>query len=456
MIRNRDALARTPAHELALDCIEAGIQAALPERVVREQVRIEDGALTISPSMVGGDEDGSESASYDLAEYDEVVVLGGGKAAAQVAAALESVLGDRLSGGAVVTNDPVETSRVEVLPGDHPVPSAAGVESTRRVLDLAAAADEGTLVLAVITGGGSALLAAPAEGVGLDDLRATTDALLRSGASIHDMNAVRRHLSAVKGGGLARAAAPATVVTLAFSDVVGNHLAAIASGPTVPDGTTYADAIAVLDRYDLAVPEAVRDHLDRGAAGELPETPGPDDPVFDRTSAFVLADGFTAISAARDVVAGRGFEPLVLSSRVRGESREAGGFHVAVVEECLATGNPVEPPAALLSGGETTVTVTGDGAGGPNQEFALAAAIDLPDGTVLASVDTDGIDGASDAAGALVDVDTVEDRREATAALDRNDAGGHLADRDALIRTGKTGTNVNDLHVLVVEREDAA
>jgi hydroxypyruvate reductase len=438
MIRNRAVLERSSAHAVALDCVAAGIEAAHPERVVRDAVHLDGDELRIA--------DGA----YDLGDYDEVVVVGGGKAAAQVAVALEAVLGDRLTRGAVVTNDPEKTVRVEVLAGDHPVPSEEDVESTRRVLELVEGVDEDTLVLAVVTGGGSALLAAPAGGISLADLQATTGALLDSGATIHEMNAVRKHLSAVKGGQLARTAAPATVVSLVFSDVVGDDLDVIASGPTVPDTSTFDDALDVLDRYDVAVPEAVRERLERGAAGDIPETPDAGDSAFARTAAHVLADSFTALSAARDAADAAGFDALVLSSRVRGEAREAAKVHAGIAEECAATGNPASPPVVLLSGGETTVTVRGSGSGGRNQEFALSAALELEADAVVASVDTDGIDGSTDAAGAIVDADTVEDTREAQAALADNDAFGFFGGRDALVYTGKTGTNVNDLRVLVV------
>ncbi|MFB6119867.1 MAG: glycerate kinase [Halobacteriaceae archaeon] len=437
--RDRDSLATTPAHETALDCVAAGIDAARPETVVRDAVSLDGDTLSV------GDE------TYDLAAHDSVVVLGGGKAGAQVARALEAVLGDRLDGGVVVTDHAEETATVDVRPGSHPVPDAAGVESTRDLLDRAAAADEDTLVLAVITGGGSALLAAPAEGISLADLQATTDALLDSGADIHEINAVRKHLSAIKGGRLARTAAPATVATIVLSDVVGNDLDVIASGPTVPDSSTYEDARRVADRYDLDVPASVTDRLRRGAEGEAAETPGPDDPAFERTRTHVLADGFTALDAARDVAADRGFETLVLSSRLRGEAREAGLTTLAVAEEARATGNPVDPPAVVLSGGETTVTVRGSGTGGPNQECALRFAADCADAdAAFAAVDTDGRDGSTDAAGALVDAETVTDRDEALATLADNDATPFLDARDALLHTGRTGTNVNDLRVLVL------
>ncbi|MFB6218426.1 MAG: glycerate kinase [Halobacteriaceae archaeon] len=435
MIRNRAALERSPAHRVALDCVAAGIEAAHPRRVVRDRVALDGDTLAV------GD------ATYDLGDYREVVVLGGGKAAAGVAAALEAVLGDRLDGGAVVTDAPADTEGVAVLAGDHPVPGEESVAGTREVLARADDAGAGTLVLAVLTGGGSALLAAPA--VDLDTMRETTEALLESGATIHEVNAVRKHLSAVKGGQLARRAAPATVVTLALSDVVGNDLDVIASGPTVPDTTTFDDALDALDRHDVQVPASARDRLERGARGEVAETPGADDPAVAAADAHVLADGFTALAAARDAVPDE-YGTLVLSSRVRGEAREAALTHAAVAEECRATGNPIAPPAVVLSGGETTVTVAGGGTGGPNLEFGLRAAIELDDAT-LAAVDTDGRDGSTDAAGALVDGGTVGDPAAALAALAANDVHPYLADRDALVETGATGTNVNDLRVLVVE-----
>ncbi|MDZ7702636.1 MAG: DUF4147 domain-containing protein [Halobacteriales archaeon] len=440
MIEDAGRLANTPARETALACVEAGIEAAHPRRVIAESVTLEGDTLTVA------------GATYDLAEIDRIVALGGGKASGTVAAALESALGDRLDGGAVVCPDPVETERVAVHVGDHPVPSERSVAGTRRVLELAEAADDRTLVLAVITGGGSALLAAPADGIELADLQSVTDALLDSGASIHEINAVRKHLSAVKGGGLARAAAPARTVGLLFSDVVGDDLDVIASGPTAPDSSTYADALEVLDRYAIEPPAAVGERLERGASGELAETAGPGDPAFERVRNHVLANGFTALEAARAAASERGYETCLLSSRVQGEAREAARTMAAVGQEVAASGNPVAPPAVVLSGGECTVTVEGTGSGGPNQEFALGAAVDLAgEGIALASVDTDGRDGATDAAGALVDGTTVTDAEEARDALRLNDAYPYLEAREALVVTGPTGTNVNDLRVLVVE-----
>ena len=503
LFADRERLARTPAHAVALDCLAAGIEAADPARLTRETVSLSGSTLTVG------------EATYDLASYEEVVVLGGGNAAGVVAAELEALVGDRLSGGVVVTDSPVATDRIDVRRGDHPLPSERGVAATRDVLAAARAADDRTLVLAVVTGGGSALMTAPAAGLSLSALRSTIDALLASGATIAEINAVRKHCSAVKGGRLAAALAPADVCGLLLSDVVGNDPSTIASGPFVPDETTYETALAVLERYDLTVPSAVRTHLRRGAAGEIDETPIAGAPVFDRVRLVLLGDNLTALRAAADrAAASAGFEPLVLSSRIRGEAREAAKTQVAIAEESRATGEPIEPPAVVVSGGETTVTVRGDGVGGPNQEFALSAALELASahgstddeatdgpidgptddeatdgpidgstddeatdgptdetikgltvsasaaGIVVAAVDTDGIDGPTDAAGGLVDADTVgratgtADHADALAAAHRaladNDAQDFLERAGALLTTGPTGTNVNDLRVLVV------
>jgi glycerate 2-kinase len=439
IIQRRAELATTRARDLALDCIEVGVEAAHPRQVVRSTVSLSGDILTV------GD------ATYDLAEYEELLLVGGGKATGTVASVLADVLGDRLSGGAIVTTESVSVPGVECFQGGHPVPNEAGVAGARRILELADGANEGTLVLAVITGGGSALMTAPAEGVELADIQAVTDAMLDAGMAIHDINAVRKHLSVVKGGTLARRAAPATVTTLVFSDVVGNDLSVVASGPTVPDDTTYADARAALDRHGVDAPARVCDRLDAGEAGHVPETPDASDPAFQRVDTHVLADGMTAIRAARDVADGAGYRTLVLSSRLRGEAREAAKVHAGIAGECHATGTPVEPPAVVLSGGELTVTVRGDGAGGPNTEFALASALEIESaGTTVAAVDTDGIDGRADAAGGLVDADTVTDPGDARAALAASDAGTYLREHGGAIVTGPTGTNVNDLRVVVL------
>ena len=440
MIRNREALATSRARRVALACVERGIAAARPERVVGERLAVDGDRLT-----VGGE-------AYDLSAYDRVLVLGAGNAAGRVAVAVENALGDRTDDGVVVTDRPADTALVTCAPGDHPLPSEAGAESARRVRELAERADAETLVLGVVTGGGSALLSSPAGDVSVADLRATTESLLAAGAPVEDLNTVRKHLSRVKGGRLARAAAPATVVALAFSDVVGDDPSVIASGPFAGDPTTYADAAAVVDNYGSTVPESVTTHLDEGARGLRPESPDPETDAVGRVTHHVLASNRTAVEAARAAVPDD-VAALVLSSRVEGEAAAAASLHVAVAEECLAEGDPVEPPAVLLSGGETTVTVDGDGRGGPNTTFALRAGVDLaaecPPVTVV-SVDTDGVDGVSEAAGGIVDATTVDDTAAARTALEDSDAAGYLAGRDASVETGFTGTNVNDLRVIAV------
>ena len=438
MIQNESELCRTDQHEHALRAIAAGIEAAHPSQVVADQMSLEGEALHVAAER------------YRLEAFERILVLGGGKPAGAVARALEDVLGDRIDRGVVVTNTPAETATVTICEGTHPLPSEANVEGTSRVLDCAATAGSDDLVLVIIGGGASALLCAPVEGVSLEAYRRLTTALLRSGASIDDLNAVRKHLSRIKGGRLAAELAPATVVGLVFSDVVGNPLDVIASGPTAPDGSTYEDALGVLDRYGIDAPSSVRQVLTEGVRGERAETPREGDEAFERVDNHVLADNRTALDAAARVCEEVGYTPAILSSRIEGEAREAGRTHTAIALECLETGDPFEPPVALLSGGETTVTVTGDGTGGPNQEFALAAAVELEGEIVLASVDTDGIDGPTDAAGAIVDETTVPDSPKAVAALDANDSCGYLSSRNALVRTGSTGTNVNDLRLVLV------
>lgn len=425
---------------VALDCLTAGITAADPATAVAERLSLSDDTLCI---------DGDH---YDLAAYEDVYVIGGGNAAGVLAAATEDVLGEHLTDGAVVTDNPVETDRVAVLPGDHPVPSGRGVEGAERVLELARRADAADLVIGVITGGGSALLPAPADGLDLAALQGTTEAVLASGADIGEFNAIRKHCSAIKGGQLARAAHPATVVGLLVSDVIGNRLDVIASGPLTPDTSTYADALSVLERYDVDAPDAVWAWLRAGADGELPETPSPGDPVFEAVTQYILADAMRALEGAAAAASDAGYDPLILSSRVRGEASEAAKVLAGVAEEAAATGTPVEPPAVVLTGGETTVTVTGDGWGGPNQEFALSAAVELENPTItVASADTDGIDGGSDAAGGVATAEDVAAvTEEARAALATNDAGGFLDEHGGLIVTGPTNTNVNDLRAFVV------
>jgi hydroxypyruvate reductase len=352
-----------------------------------------------------------------------------------------------------------ELERIRLHGARHPVPDGAGVEAGRAVLARLQGLDESTLVLCVISGGGSALLVCPAEGIGLEDLQATNEALLACGASIVEINKLRKHLSAVKGGQLARAAAPARVVTLILSDVVGDPLDSIASGPTVPDPSTFAECVTIVERYRLAdaLPAPVVERLREGAAGKVGETPKPGDAVFDRVSNLLVANNDRAVRAATQRAEELGYQALVLSTTIEGETRDVARVHAAIAREARRSSRPCVPPCCLISGGETTVTLRGDGRGGRNQEFVLAAALDIDglEGVTVASVGTDGIDGSTDAAGAIADGNSVARALEAglepRARLDDNDSHAVFEALDDLVVTGPTDTNVMDLRLLLIE-----
>ncbi len=386
-----------------------------------------------------------------------IVIVGAGKAAASMAAACEAhyaELGTALT-GVVVTRygHGAPTKSVRVLEASHPVPDAAGVAATDEILGAVAAAGRDDHVVVLLSGGGSALLCAPAEGVTLEAKRSVTDALLRSGATIDDMNVVRRHLSRSKGGRLARLAAPAPLTALVISDVVGDDLATIASGPTVPDPTTFADALDVLDAYGIA-DEAVRRVLRDGADGGREETPKPGDPLLEHCRTILVATNETALAAAAEHLRRGGYVPHTLSATIVGEARDVGALLGSVSERVWRLGEPFSAPCALLSGGETTVQVRGSGRGGRNGEAALGFALSLPAEAPVWALfaDTDGIDGTEENAGAFVTPMLLRtlDRRSARAALRANDAYGVFADAGHLLLTGPTRTNVNDLRIVLV------
>ncbi|CAA9558445.1 MAG: D-glycerate 2-kinase [uncultured Truepera sp.] len=378
-------------------------------------------------------------------------VVGAGKAAAAMAAAAEAFYKERYPDvrleGLVVTRygHGVPTERIRVAEASHPVPDAAGVAATEEMIELARSLRDDDLLVCLISGGGSALLCAP-DGVTLAEKAALTQALLRSGADIAEMNAVRKHLSRVKGGGLARAAFPARVVSLIMSDVAGDDLSVIASGPTVPDPSTLEEARAVLVRYGFTVPA----HLLDAAA----ETPKPGDPIFARAENRLVASAQGMLEAASAFFRERGVAPLILSESVTGEAREVAKMHAAIARQLRTHAQPVKPPCVLLSGGETTVTVRGQGRGGRNCEFALSLALELAglEGVYALAADSDGIDGEGDAAGALVTPQTLVSmgRAEARRYLDDNDAYGFFERAGGLVRTGPTLTNVNDLRLVLV------
>ncbi len=382
------------------------------------------------------------------------VVVGGGKSAALMAAALEDAWPDVPLEGTVVTRygHATPTQRIEVIEAAHPVPDAHSERGARRLLERVQGLGPDDLVLALISGGGSALLALGAPGITLADKQAINRALLASGATITEMNAVRKHLSAIKGGRLARAAAPARVVTLAISDVPGDDPAVIASGPTVPDPTTFADARAILARYAIALPPHVAAHL--AAAAE--ETPKPGS--LPRASFRLIATPLMALAAAAAAARAAGVEPLILGDALEGESREMGTVMAGIARSVRAHAAPLAPPAVLLSGGETTVTIGAGpaGRGGRNTEFLLGLAVALAgtQGIWAAAGDTDGIDGTEDAAGAIIGPDTLARARalglDPRAVLAGHDSYSLFAALDTLIRTGPTLTNVNDIRAILI------
>ena len=429
--------------------LDAALGAVEPGAAVRRALSLRNDALAIEGQP-----------RYPLADLRRVLVVGGGKASAPMAAAVEDVVGDALPVTGCVTvryGHSAPTRWVQIREAGHPVPDAAGVAATREIASLLETAGADDLVVCVISGGGSALLTLPADGISLEDLQQTTAALLRSGATINEINIIRKHLDTIKGGGLARLAAPAPVLTLVLSDVVGNPLDAIASGPTVPDTSTWADAAAVVDRFGLwqQVPASVAERLRDGLAGRLAETPKPGNPLFERTQTVVVGSNLLACRAAAAEATGLGFQTLVLSTFIEGEAREVGRVLAGILREVDASGQPVGRPCCLIAGGETTVSVRGQGRGGRNQELALGAAFalrGLPN-VLLASIGTDGNDGPTDAAGAWVDGTTIDRAQHAG-----RDPSAALADNDSytffktlgqgLIVTGPTNTNVNDLLLL--------
>jgi glycerate 2-kinase len=419
----------------ALQIFRAALAAADPRAAVLRHLKF-DGRTIIAGRR-----------KYSLKKFDRVQVIGAGKASAAMARAVERLLGKSVAGGWINVKDghTAPLRKIHQQECGHPVPDARGVEGTRKMAEIAREAGPRDLLICVISGGASALTPAPVS-MTLGEKQELTKKLLASGATIHEINTVRKHLSSFKGGQLAKLAYPATTIALILSDVIGDDLDVIGSGPTVGDRSSIDDARAVLAKYGIT--QSVEFH----------ETPKPGDPAFERVQNIIVGSNEQAIDAAAQKAKALGYRTMVLSTMIEGETRDVAGVHVAIAKEILATGRPLRAPACVLSGGETTVTIRGSGMGGRNQEFVLAAAIALEGSgpvTVL-SAGTDGTDGPTDAAGAIGDSSTVARGREIGM-----DAGEFLADNDsyhffervhALVKTGPTGTNVMDVRVVLVER----
>lgn len=470
-----DSPSRSSLRHDILAVLDAAICAVDPHQAILASLHMQGDSLRVGDRW------------YTLSEFDRIIVVGGGKAGMPMAAAAYEVLGGRIETGAVNVKyghtsaaggwrvrfgqggEPIEALRpadagpIVIVEAGHPMPDAAGLAGADRIAELLSGLTSRDLVLVLISGGGSALLPLPIEGISLEDYQKLTNLLLRSGADITEINVLRKHCSRLQGGQLARLAAPAQVVALVLSDVVGTPLDAIASGPTVPDRSTFGDARAVVERYGIVdqLPGSIASHLRRGLAGQIPDTPKPGDPLFERVNTVVIGDNAIAGRAAVAAAARLGYHSTLLTTFIQGEAREIARA-VAGLAQGVATGQSDYPaPACLVLGGETTVTIRGAGLGGRNQELALSAALALdgyalPEGIEVAvvSVGTDGTDGPTDAAGGVATLDTIRRARaaglDARAALANNDSYHFLGSLGDLLITGPTQTNVNDLILVMV------
>ncbi len=428
------------------------IKSVNPYTAVIKTLSLQNSKLTVAA--------GTQKAEYDLDQYKNIFVMGAGKAAAPMAKAVEETLGARITKGLICVKyghtEPLRT--IETVEASHPAPDTSGMECADRILNLLQKADKNDLVISLISGGGSALLPLPVESVSLEDKISATNLLLECGASIHEINTVRKHISRSKGGNFARAAYPARVINLLISDVVGDDLDVIASGPFVPDTSTFHDTERILSSYKLTgkMPESIIQHIRNGIDGSVFETPKADDEIFTNVKNHIILSNYTALQEAADAADRLGYNTIILSSFLEGDTKESVGFHTAIVREIIKNGNPVKKPACLLSGGENTVVIKGSGKGGRNTEFAIQSAISIAgiSGTYCTSIATDGTDGPTDAAGAIVDSNTV--KLAESKGLDiklyanNNDSYNFFQKLGTLIRTGPTKTNVMDLHIIIV------
>lgn len=432
----------------AIAIFQSGLQAVAPGAAIKKCCQLQREILTV------------DGQSYDLAQFTRILVLGAGKAGASMAKAIEEILGNRVSEGIITVKyghlDNLQ--KIKTYEAAHPVPDGNGHLAAQAIYNLASSADVKTLVICLISGGGSALMPLPVNGVTLPDKGETTKVLLACGATIHEVNAVRKHLSVIKGGGLARAVYPATLITMILSDVVGDDLDSIASGPCVPDPRTFLDCLAILKKYSIEdqIPASVLNYIKSGVAGIVPETPKAGQDFFARTQNVIVGCNFNALIKAKEKAEELGYNTILLSSLLEGETRQVAVFHMAIAKEIWLHGYPVPKPACLLSGGETTVTIKGSGKGGRNQEFVLAAALAMKgvENIVVLSAGTDGTDGPTDAAGAFADSGTMqraaENGLDSQKFLENNDSYHFFDILDDLYKTGPTNTNVMDLRIILV------
>jgi len=433
----------------ARSIFQKGVDAVEPGKAVKSQCRRQGNYF------FAGDR------KYDLSLYKNLFVIGAGKATAPMAAAIEDLLLEKITKGIINVKyaHTAELKRIKIIEAGHPVPDKNGELGAKEIFNLVKDADEHDLIIFLLSGGGSALLPLPANGIELKDKQDAIKTLLACGATIHEINTIRKHISMIKGGGLAQAVYPAQMITLLFSDVIGDDMEVIASGPSVPDLSTFDDCIDIVAKYNIlnSMPDNIVTHFQKGVSGKIKDTLSPGNKIFEKIYNIIIADNIKAINAAREEAARLGYNTILLSSMIEGETSDIALMHGAIAREILKSGNPVAPPACILSGGETTVRIKGNGLGGRNQEFALAAAINIAgyENILVLSGGTDGNDGPTDAAGAIADTFTL-DRAKAMGLnafdyLQNNDSYHFFARLEDLLITGPTKTNVMDLHIILVE-----
>jgi len=431
-----------------LSIFQASLRGADPKGCVKRHLKVEHGVFSVGDFR------------KRLKDVDKIIVVGAGKAAAVMAQATEEVLKDRIDQGVIITKKGPEVSlaRIKQYRGGHPIPDEEGTKGTKRLMETVAQAGEDDLVLCLISGGGSALLVAPCEGISLEDKKKMTQLLLECGATIDEINTIRKHISRVKGGRLAKAAFPAQTVSLILSDVIGDRIDSIASGPTASDPTTFEDCFEILHRYNLMerMPEPIKLFLQADKGKQGTETVKPGDPIFERVVNLIIGSNFLALKEAETKAKALGFNTLLLSAAISGDTRKAAEGHALLAQKIRQGKSTPPPPACVVSGGETTVVVKGVGKGGRNQEFVLAAAIQIGGlkDVIISSMNTDGIDGPTDACGAMCDGFTVSRAKKMDLNpedyLGRNDSYHFFEKLDDLIKTGPTNTNVMDIHILLV------
>jgi glycerate 2-kinase len=432
----------------AKEIINSGIRAVDPYQLIQDRLHREGEYLYLPQDI-----------TVNLEQYEHIYVCGAGKGTAPMAKAMEELLNDKVTGGEIIVKyeHGTDLKYIHQYEAAHPIPDQAGLKATQSLMQTLNNLSEKDCVFMLVTGGGSALLESLPAAISVDDLQRLSIVLLGCGATIHEINCIRKHISQIKGGQLARLIHPAACISLILSDVIGDDLSVIASGPTSPDSTTFSDALAIIEKYQIEndIPSAIRDFLHAGASGAYPDTPKPGDPVFSKVKNMIIGNNRLALGTAEACAKGFNYNTLVLTSMLQGEAREIGLMIAGIIKEIQHADSPVSKPACLLLGGEPTVRITGKGKGGRNQELVLAVALSGIDQPYLfASVGTDGTDGPTDAAGAVVTHETLNRSEKqglnARAYLNNNDSYHFFQALDDLVKTGPTGTNVMDLILALV------